>query len=307
MRKLAYLLLILVLIWVIFASRQNYQKFFASLKPCDNPITYSIGSVDPRFNLTQDKVQQYAKEAANLWNSQRQKPVFTYSDSALISIDMVFDQRQGQANKINQLDSQLDTQKQKLEEETIAHRAKAADFKKKLQDFNQRVDAINAQGGASSQEEYDKLVGEQQELAKEADELNNEAKRLNISSENFNVGVTQINSEIQKFNKNLVLKPEEGLFLPAQNKIEIYFNNNKDELVHTLAHEFGHAIGIGHLQNQKAIMYPYSTNVTKLSPDDIAELEKACQEKPILEGISEKFQYFSQTIINDIGLSKSEN
>ena len=54
-------------------------------------------------------------------------------------------------------------------------------------------------------------------------------------------------------------KPEEGIYDPANQRIEVYFNINRSEMVHTIAHEFGHALDLPHNDNRLSIMFPYST------------------------------------------------
>lgn len=286
MKKVLYLIFLLLtclaLFVFIFYNRYKYQAFFNSLNPCRKPILYKVESVDKRFNLSRDKLIEYTKEAADVWNGEYGKDLFVYDETGTLSVNMVFDSRQQSTNKINVLDKELENNKSELETQITAHRDNVASFKNKLAEHNSKVQFWNSQGGAP-QEEYDKLTKEQAELRLLADQLNSEAKRLNLSSEDYNLQVGKLNAAISDFNQDLVEKPEEGIYLGDENRIEIYFNNNKQELVHTIAHEFGHARGLDHNNNSKSVMYPFSTRVIKVSSDDIAALGEACRERSPVE------------------------
>jgi predicted Zn-dependent protease len=104
--------------------------------------------------------------------------------------------------------------------------------------------------------------------------------------------VGKLNNVISNFNEDISKKPEEGIYMGDQNRIEIYFNNNQQELLHTLTHELGHALGLAHVNdNPQAIMYPYTTKTIILSTQDVAELNEVCREKSILEIIRLRFNY----------------
>ena len=93
------------------------------------------------------------------------------------------------------------------------------------------------------------------------------------------------------------MRPEEGLYNPKDQRIDIYFNIERKELLHTLLHEFGHALGLGHLENENAIMYPFTTQEITLSPEDIAAITKQCEKHHVLAIALDNFLFLYQTII----------
>lgn len=283
MKKIIYLLLVVAILSFIYVNQEKYKSFFASLHPCDNPITYRVDTVDPKFNLSRDKFKARVAEAASVWNGQRD--LFVYDENGKVSVNLIFDERQASSNKINQLNKELEEKKGQLDEQIKEYQAQVANFKVRLAAYNQKVQSWNRQGGAPT-DEFEKLNLEQKELQSEADKLNDLAKKLNLSGENYNLGVGNLNSAIGDFNEDLEKKPEEGIFIGETNRIEIYFSNSQSELVHTIAHELGHSIGIEHVGNQKAIMYPYSTKTVALTSDDVSELTEVCRERSIIEVVN---------------------
>jgi len=68
-----------------------------------------------------------------------------------------------------------------------------------------------------------------------------------------------------------------GRYDGSENSITVYTFKNKDLLIHILAHEFGHALGIPHNENKDSVMYKVSEKGHyTLSVDDKAALAVAC-------------------------------
>lgn len=259
-----------------------------SKSACDKPLEYRIGSIDPRFNLTEDKLISQIKEAEKIWET-RGRDLFAYSSTATLTVNMVYDRRQSLHSEINQLEKQLESQKGDLESRRTDFHRVARDFEARLDQFNSGVESWNSQGGAPP-EEYDALIKKQAELAAEADKLNKLAAELNLETSEYNTGVFQLNQRISDFNRDLRRKPEEGLFDPGTGTIEIYFVVSEKELTHTIAHEFGHALGLGHIDNSNSIMFPFSTEVVSLSPDDVQAIGELCREVGLPEMVREIFK-----------------
>jgi len=268
--------------FVTYTRRESYVALYASLDPCKKAITYRVESVDKRFNLDLEEVVDYSKTAAEIWNKEYGRDLFTYSEVGDLSINMVFDERQQASNKISKLDKGVNVEKSKLDGLIKEHRVNVTNFKGRLAKHNQTVESWNSQGGAP-EEEFKKLSDEQNKLESEADSLNKQAGQLNLANEDYNLQVGALNEAIDDFNQDLDAKPEEGLFIGEENRIEIYFNNNRDELIHTLAHELGHARGLDHNNNSKSVMYPFSTKVVTTSNEDIVDLIETCRSRSVVE------------------------
>jgi len=292
--KTLYIILLLVIVgtssFFIYDKRESYASLYTALDPCKRPISFRVDNVDKRFGLNREEVIGFAQEAADIWNKGMGRDLFAYSESGTISVNMVFDSRQQASEKISELDRSVDTEKSKLDSMIRSHQTRVADFKKRLAEHNVVVNSWNSRGGAPP-EEFEKLIAEQNALETEASNLNREARSLNIATEDYNLQVGQLNETIADFNQDLSVKPEEGLFIGEENKIEIYFNIDQDELVHTITHEFGHARGVDHNNNPKSIMYPFSTTVTTLSAQDLAAAVEVCRERSLVEVVKTRLNF----------------
>lgn len=282
-----FLILILVFSLIVWVSIRLDKTNLTDLSrlyyisACETPVSFKIGDIDPRFNLSRDELLTNSKQAEAVWNN-AQSNLLIYDPNASLSVNFIYDERQALNNQIKHLQTQVDDQKKTLNPEITDYESKVLDFNKRVDDLNSRVKHWNEKGGAP-EDEFQKLVKEQDDLKKEAGELNQIARSLNRSTEQINGKIGELNQTVDVFKEAIENKPEEGIFDPASNRIDIYFNISRNELIHTLSHEMGHALGLGHVQNSKAIMYGFSTQQTALSKDDISELNYVCRKRSVFD------------------------
>ncbi len=291
MKSLA-LVFILIFAGIIFFTRFSYSA-------CDYPINYKIGFVDTRFNLSKDEFISDTKDASDIWNTVEKKNLFTFDPQGNLTINLVFDERQQLNNQINQIEGNIKQGKNSLDPAIAEYQKLVSDFKKRVASFNEAVSYWNSKGGAPASE-YEKLVKEQEDIKKQSDKLNQMAKSLNQSTQEYNSEIGKLNQTVDSFNQTLSLKPEEGVYKSQDNVIDIYFNVNHQELVHTLAHELGHAIGLNHIQDPHSIMYPFTTQEITPSIDDISALKYICRKQNIVEAISTKAPLLIYSIVSKI-------
>lgn len=268
-----------------------------SYSHCDIPITYKIGSIDPKFDLTQTQVLQDAKKATSILNQAEGKNLFAYDPNGQLTVNFKYDQRSALDTTINQLQSNLSSQNKTLQQQIDSYYADSKAFEQKLADFNAVVEKYNQEGGAPP-DQFNNLVNQQNQLKAEAQALNDRAKQLKLQTKDYNSGVSSLNQDINKFNTAISLKPEEGVFDPNLETITIYFANNQSELIHTLTHEFGHSLGMQHVSDPNAIMYSYSTESLTVTQDDKQELDAICQEQLLpklwLDNLTQRLRFLIQ-------------
>ncbi|MDO8599886.1 MAG: matrixin family metalloprotease [bacterium] len=267
--------------------------------PCEAPLSYKLGTIDKKFNVAESKFLIDVQTAAGIWDKSYGQTLFKYDPEnlAAVSVNLVYDERQSLNTQIGKLENVVGSSEQALKTQLAEYERRGKEFEKRLSAFNDQVKKWNQEGGAPP-DEYEKLKKEQEDLEKEANYLNDTAKKLNISTSQHNSQVGQLNNSIENFNDVLKYKPEEGIFDPTQNKIDIYFGSNQKELVHTLAHELGHARGLDHNENEKAIMFPYTTEVLVPAKEDVDSLKAFCERRNVFlifkDRINTLYQYLLQ-------------
>ncbi len=287
MKKLLQLCLLLTVIAIILIKTPviPYVGQLIYYSPCDQPISYKVDEVDPQFQLSRTEFLADIQQAETIWNQVTGKNLFIYDQkNGILSINLVYDGRQTLNNQITNLESQLQSEKNSIDPQMIKYQNLSADFKSKMQTLNSQISYWNSNGGAPP-DEYTKLKAQQQSLQLEAIQLNELAKSLNISTDEYNTQIGQLNQTVDTYNSALQQRPEEGLYDSQNNRITIYFNISHNELLHTLAHEMGHALGLQHNQNPQSIMYPKTTTTLTASIDDANALQKICQKITIFDRI----------------------
>ena len=276
-----YLIVLSVFFGLAFTFREPLLSKTDELiyySPCSQPIAYRIGKIDPQFKISKKQFSSDILKASGIWNQIEGKNLFTYDPDAKLTINMVFDKRQYLVSQIDALGSQLEDEEKTLTPKIQEYENRVLDFNRQISELNSQIAYWNSQGGAPP-EIYSQLVSRQEILKGQAEELRQMAKTLNLSAQNYNQEINRLNNQISNFNKSIVERPEEGIYDPNENKIDIYFNISQNELIHTLAHEMGHALMLEHNSNSKSIMYPFTTDTLKASIEDKNALSDYCREQ----------------------------
>lgn len=290
---------------VAFAGLYFYERpvdisRIAFLPACSSPLPYTIGTIDPRFNLTRDEVVAKLATAAKLWNDAGNRTLLAYEPDNLhaMPVNFVYDERQqavALGQKIDTTEASQNAERAALEAAQKAYIASQqayataiAQFNAATEKYSEEVRQSNAAGGADKatyarlQAEQADLKARQVTLKQQGEALASQSDALKSKIEAFNAGVHQINQAVNSFNSAVGGDFEEGQFVQeatGKKHIDIYAYKSQSELLHSLAHEFGHSLGLGHNENPASMMFPYNKSGVTLSENDITDLKKVCDLK----------------------------
>ncbi len=296
--------------------------FYSEAHPCIFPLPYAIGTVDERFNLDTATVKKIIEEAETVWEDALGRQLFTHDDTASFKIDFTYDDRQARSESAEaqkaELDQQQNASKSINEEYTKllaeydelkdSYEAKVAAYNGRLEKFNTTVAGYNQNGGAPEdvfkdlQRTERNLKNEESELESEAAKLSALAKNINEVSARGNDLISQYNEGVVEYNQTYTGGEEFTQGEYNGDSITIYHFKDQTELKNVLIHEFGHAIGLPHVEGGESIMYYLMDKqpaTSKLSQSDLAALGRVCKPN---ESVSTRFHQFFSSLFSKLHL-----
>jgi vacuolar-type H+-ATPase subunit I/STV1 len=272
-------------------------------KPCSSPISYSLGTFDPKFNITQSEFLAAVDQAINVWEKPTGKDLFKYDPNGKLKINLIYDYRQEATDKLQNLGFQIDNTQASYDQLKSRYNQMHADYetlKRELESniasYNTRkaayeaeVNKWNKQGGAPKNE-VQKLNAERDALSAQASRINRDQATLNNLANEINAVVDVLNRMAHSLNLNVSNynnigesrgdEFEEGAYVESgrTKQIDIYEFDSEERLVRVLAHEFGHALGLEHIDtNENAIMYRLNKGGTDTATiEDLNAVKTLC-------------------------------
>jgi len=284
--------------------RENGFDYSIYARPsCDEPIQYTLGDIDARFGVSNDEIIQLLGEAETVWEQGVGINLFEYVPTrkkGVVDVNFIFDQRQEQVIAQKQSSQELQDQwkhysdladeyNRQLKEHNVRiekYNEDLAQYEARLAIYNQRVEEWN-QGDRTSRAELKWIQTEEQNLKTIEQELETRRQALNAFTDDLNKVVNELNALHKSLSEqtdyhNAQYNAGEHVVAGDQGSytIHIYQYYSTAELRAILAHEMGHALGIGHLDDHEAIMYYLTKDQNlyplQLTPDDIAAARSTC-------------------------------
>ncbi|WP_419819804.1 matrixin family metalloprotease [Acinetobacter sp.] len=244
--------------------------------PLDTRLRYRIGEVDPRFHVSKQQVQNLAQQATDIWHLGTMKSLFVYDDHAKLTINLIYDERQAESSarnqelrilqntqqytqsekqKIQQLHAELDRTNDKLDLQKTNYQRKVDQYNQLVNTLNQSHQNLDASARFQLDQQKNQLIIEQNQLKQQLDIYNQKVYELNHQVEQLNTVNQQYNQSVDHFNSRFQPRQfDKGVF--DGKTINIYEFASDEDLRVTIAHELGHALGLAHNNDPKALMYP---------------------------------------------------
>jgi hypothetical protein len=310
--------LLLALVWLPaemdkLGAQEPGDSAGGSAIPCSVPLAWQVAELDERFGLTREDAEDAVRLAGMLWEDGMGRRLFTRDDRRGFPIRFLWDARQEETGERTRQDRELAEAARAIQEERIRvealHRLLDEDrsrMESRLDAYRQRqeahrreVERWNEQGGAP-EEERRRLQAVSDTLEAERQALEHEAQEMNRRVDGANRATAELNRRVDEQNRNQArvraLFPSQliqsgtfresrrtlaGRVISVEREIVIHQFDDRDHLILVLAHELGHALGLGHTGVPGSVMADASGPDSRdgppaLSPSDLALLRSVC-------------------------------
>lgn len=222
---------------------------------CMELITWKIGSLDSRYKLEEESLKNIMAKVSKLWSHAVGRKLFAYSDSGVVTVNLIYSDIQKYTEDKQQIVSQIHEMKRKYALMRMKHL-------EELRKLENEVD-----------KPHNPLP---QYLAK--------VNRYNELSEELNGYANEVNNVIDQYESRFLFRKTfyQATFnnFDDPKRINIYQFENIDNLKRVLTHEAGHVLGLTHTDSPQAIMNSrmkfHDEKKLQLTNEDIRKIRNRC-------------------------------
>lgn len=268
-----------------------------SMVPCAVPLRWRLDAVDERFGLSDEEAEDAIRLAGMLWEEAVDRVLFTRDPQEGFPIRFVWDDRQEASRErmaaqaaVDRSAAEIAEVRAELEARSDEIERKRAEHERRFRAYSERVERHRDRG----EEVPEELDAERRALEALADEVNRLVDRLNAETRELNRRIAEHNRASAEMQERFPpVQVQSGIYRESrrtlggrtvwvEREIRIYQFEDRDHLVLVLAHELGHALGLGHSGVPGSVMVdaagPRSQEGrgARLTPTDEEMLQARC-------------------------------